>query len=170
MKRAGTQVSAPGEREIVLQREFRASRRLVFDAFTKPDLVRRWLLGPPGHEMIACDVDLRVGGALRYAWRRTATGEELRLAGEFLEVDAPARIVHAEQFDMSAMADPTPMGEPCMVTTSFVAAAGHTMVTMRCAYASRSIRDGMLMSGMAEGIDAGYARLDDVLAAHSAAD
>ena len=59
-----------GDREIVMTRDFDAPRRLVFDAFTKPELVKQWLLGPPGWSMPVCEIDLRVGGAYRYLLRR----------------------------------------------------------------------------------------------------
>ena len=68
---AGTlQITAAAEREIVMTRVFDAPRALVFDAFTKPELIRRWLAGPPGWEMVVCDVDLQVGGSYRWFWRR----------------------------------------------------------------------------------------------------
>src|SRR5713226_5884626 len=64
-----------GDREIVMTRTFDAPRTLVFDAFTKPELVRQWLLGPPGWSMPVwsmpvCEIDLRVGGTYRYVWRK----------------------------------------------------------------------------------------------------
>src|SRR5579862_1873146 len=62
-------VSTPSDREIQVTRDFDAPRPMVFEAFTKPELVRRWLLGPPGWIMPQCEVDLRVGGAYRYVWR-----------------------------------------------------------------------------------------------------
>jgi len=63
------EMSTRGDGEILVTRDFEAPRRLVFDAFTKPELVRRWLLGPPGWTMPLCEIDLRVGGTYRYAWR-----------------------------------------------------------------------------------------------------
>ena len=67
MTTAGTlRLTTPGERELVMTRSFDAPRQLVFDAHTKPALVRRWLLGPPGWSMPVCEIDLRVGGKYRY--------------------------------------------------------------------------------------------------------
>src|SRR4030095_17033026 len=70
------QVKANADREIVMTRLFDAPRSLVFDAFTKPELLKRWLLGPPGWSMPVCEIDLRVGGSYRYVWRRGPTRAE----------------------------------------------------------------------------------------------
>jgi uncharacterized protein YndB with AHSA1/START domain len=59
-----------GDREIVLTRVFDAPRRLVFDAFTKPELLRQWLLGPPGWSMVVCELAQKVGDRYRYVWSR----------------------------------------------------------------------------------------------------
>ena len=59
-------VSTPSEHEIQVSCDFHAPRQLVFDAFTQPELVSRWLLGPPGWTMPVCEIDLRIGGAYRY--------------------------------------------------------------------------------------------------------
>lgn len=88
-------VEARGDREIVMTRVFDAPRRLVFDAFTKPELLKRWLTGPPGWTMPVCEIDLRVGGALRYLWRGPA-GEEMGMSGVFREITPPDRIVGTE--------------------------------------------------------------------------
>ena len=162
MKFAGAQVSTPNEREIVLRRDFAAPRRLVFDAFTKPELVRQWLLGPPGHEMPVCEIDLRAGGAYRYVWRDTEAGAEMASYGEFREIVPPERIVHTERFEMTGM-EQVDMGEDSVITTVFTEDAGTTTVTMTCRYPSREIRDGVLASGMADGVEASYARLDELL-------
>src|SRR5438034_4621460 len=76
MKTAALKVTTPSERELVMTREFDASRGMVFDALTKPELVQRWLLGPPGWTMPVCEIDLRVGGKYRYVWRN-AEGREM---------------------------------------------------------------------------------------------
>ena len=91
------EVTTPGAREVRVRRAFAAPRALVFECWTKPDLLRRWLLGPPGWEMTGCDVDLRVGGAYRYVWRHE-NGELLELNGSFREIVPPSRIVSTETF------------------------------------------------------------------------
>ena len=83
------EVSLPSDREIRVTRDFDARRGLVFDAFTKPELVRRWLLGPPGWTMPLCEIDLRVGGAYRYIWRSEKDGSQMAVGGVFREVTPP---------------------------------------------------------------------------------
>src|SRR5882757_3458873 len=92
------EVTTPTDREIVMTRVFSAPRRLVFDALTKPELVRRWLLGPDGWSMPVCEIDLRVGGSLHYVWRH-ADGREMGMHGVFREIAQPDRFVHTEIFD-----------------------------------------------------------------------
>src|SRR5438034_438593 len=92
-------VSTPTDREIAIERDFNAPRRLVFDAFTKPELVRRWLLGPDGWTMPVCEIDLRAGGAYRYVWRKESTGKEMGMGGVFREIVRPDKLVATEKFD-----------------------------------------------------------------------
>ena len=83
MKSQGTlKVTTPTDREIVMTRDFDAPRRLVFDALTKPELLKRWCFGPDGWSMSKCEVDLRPGGRYRYEWRRVSDGFEMGLSGE----------------------------------------------------------------------------------------
>ena len=84
-----------GDREIVMTRSFNATRILVFEAFTKPELVRQWLLGPPGWSMPVCEIDLRVGGHYRYVWRHE-NGNEMGMGGVFREIVVPERLVSTE--------------------------------------------------------------------------
>src|SRR2546426_5701027 len=84
-------VTAQSEREIVMTRDFDAPRRLVFDALTKPELLKRWLGVFGGWELAVCDVDLKVGGAYRYVWRRSSDGSEMGLRGVYREIVPPER-------------------------------------------------------------------------------
>src|SRR6188474_1614673 len=95
---ASFKVTASGEREIVMARTFDAPRALVFEAFTRPELVKRWLLGPPGWSMPVCEIDLKVGGKFRYEWRNQ-DGRGMGMGGIFRELAPPDRIVHTELFD-----------------------------------------------------------------------
>ena len=88
------QVQPRGDREIVISRDFAAPRRLVWEAMTKPEFLRRWLFGPPGWEMTVCEDDLRVGGAFRWAWRG-ANGEEMSMRGVNREIVPLERITVA---------------------------------------------------------------------------
>jgi uncharacterized protein YndB with AHSA1/START domain len=101
MRNTGTlQLTTPADREIQMTRVFVAPRHLVFDAFTKPEFVRRWLLGPEGWTMPVCEIDLRVGGGYRYVWRH-ANGNEMGMRGVYREIVTPERLVSTETFDES---------------------------------------------------------------------
>ena len=91
MKNTGTlQVTTPSDKEIVLTRVFDAPRHLVFDALTKPELLKRWF-GPRGWSLVVCDVDLRVGGAWRFVLRGP-DGTEMGMSGIYREIARPERI------------------------------------------------------------------------------
>ena len=152
------QVTTPTDREIVMTRTFDAPRALVFDAFTKPEHVRRWLLGPPGWSMVVCDMDLRVGGTYRWVWRRDDDGTTMGMGGVYREVVAPERIVSSEKFDQAWYP-----GE-AIGTVVLGEKAGKTTITQTILYESREARDGVLKSGMERGVEASYDRLEGVLA------
>ena len=98
MKNTGTlKVTTPSDREIVLTRVFDAPRRLVFDALTQPELLKRWF-GPRGWSMAVCEVDLKVGGAFRFVLRGP-DGTEMGMRGVYREIVPPERSVHVESFD-----------------------------------------------------------------------
>jgi uncharacterized protein YndB with AHSA1/START domain len=137
-------------------REFDARRTLVFDALTKPELVRQWLLGLLGWSMPVCEIDLRVGGAYRYLWRHDSEGTEMGMRGIRREIVPSARIVATERFD-----DPWYRGE-ALGTTVLVARGGRTTLTMR--YESREARDAVLKTPMGQGVAASYDRLAELLA------
>jgi uncharacterized protein YndB with AHSA1/START domain len=150
-------VSTPSDREIQVTRDFDAPRALVFDAFTQPKLVRRWLLGPPGWTMPVCEIDLRVGGAYRYVWRSEKDGSQMGLGGIFREIKPAARIVATERFD-----DAWYPGD-ALDTTIFEETRGVTKVTITILYESKEARDTARRSGMEYGMAAGYDRLETLL-------
>ena len=156
---ASFKLTPQGDREIVIERDFDAPRPLVFDAFTKPELVRQWLLGPDGWTMPVCEIDLRVGGLYRYVWRKEATGEEMGMGGTFREVVRPEKLVATEKFDEAWYP-----GE-AVDTTVFEERGDTTKVRMSVLYASREARDTASRSGMEHGMVAGYDRLERVLSA-----
>ena len=150
------QVTTPNDREIEIVRDFHASCQLVFDAFTKPELVRRWLLGPPGWTMPVCEIDLRVGGAYRYVWRND--GEKgMGMGGLFRYVLAPSRLVATEKFD-----DSWYPGE-AVTTTEFIARGDVTIVKITVLYESQEARDVARRSGMEHGMAAGFNLLEELL-------
>ena len=86
------QVTMPSDREVAVTRSFKAPRALVFRAHTEPELVRRWMLGPPGWSMPVCEMDVRVGGSYRWRWRSDTDGKEFGFVGTFREVQPPSRL------------------------------------------------------------------------------
>jgi uncharacterized protein YndB with AHSA1/START domain len=162
MKSGNLIVSASGDREIVMTRSFNAPRNLVFDAFTKPELIRRWLLGPDGWTMPVCEVDLRVGGKYRYVWRKEKTNTEMGMGGEYREIVPNQRIVNTEKFD-EAWYDGEAVG-----TLELKEEAGKTTVTQTVRYDSREIRDNVLKSPMESGVARSYDRLEEILASSPA--
>ncbi len=153
------QIATPSEREIVMTRIVASPRTLVFEAFTKPELLARWLLGPNGWSMPVCEVDLRAGGGFHYVWHNDESGDEFGLHGTYQEIAPPDRIVHAENFDQSWY--------PCdtTTTTTFVEKDGVTTVTMTQLFDSKEGRDAALESGMEKGVEVSFARLERILAA-----
>jgi uncharacterized protein YndB with AHSA1/START domain len=149
------QVTTPSDREIAMTRVFDAPRRLVFDAWTKPDLLRRWLGVRAGWTMVVCEVDLKVGGAYRYVWR--GPGGDMGMRGVFREVVRPERIVSTEVFD-----DPWYAGE-AVDTLVMVESGGKTTVTTTVRYVSQQVRDAVLASGMSRGVAESYDVLAEVL-------
>ena len=98
MKNTGTlQVTMPTEREIVMTRVFDAPRQLVYDAFRKPELLKRWF-GPRGYSLVVCEVDFRIGGGFRFVLRGP-DGKDMGMRGVYTELAPPERSVHMESFD-----------------------------------------------------------------------
>jgi uncharacterized protein YndB with AHSA1/START domain len=155
MKNTGTlQVTTPTEREIVLTRVFDAPRRLVFDAFTKPELLKRWF-GPRGWSLVVCEVDLKVGGKWRFVLRGP-DGKDMGMSGVYREIMAPDRSVHTESFDDFP-------GES-LVTTVLVEDRGRTTLTATVLYPSQEVRDAVIKSGMEHGAAETYDKLAEYLA------
>jgi uncharacterized protein YndB with AHSA1/START domain len=158
MKNAGElKVTAGGDREIVMTRVFNAPRELVFDAWTNPDLVKRWLLGPDGWSMPVCEIDARPGGRYRYLWKHDTNGSEMGMSGTYVEVKRPERLVSTETFD-----DAWYPGEG-RNTLTLVEKDGKTTMTATSRYDSREIRDAVLKSPMESGVRASYDRLEQIL-------
>src|SRR6266540_4095263 len=157
MKHAQLKITMPGDRDLVMTRSFDAHRTLVFDAHTKPDLVRQWLLGPPGWSMPVCEMDVRVGGKYRWVWRHETNGTEMGMGGVYREVRAPERLVATEKFDEAWYP-----GE-ALNTLVLVEQGGRTTLTQTTRYESREARDAVLKSGMEKGVTASYDRLADLL-------
>ena len=154
-------LSTPSDLEVRVERDFHAPRERVFDAFTKPELVRRWLLGPDGWTMPVCDIDLRAGGLYRYVWRKESRGIEMGMGGLFFEVIRPEKLVATEKFD-----DSWYPGE-AVDTTVFEQHGPVTRMTLTVRYESKGARDTASRSGMEHGMIAGYDGLEAILAGWS---
>lgn len=150
-------ITAHGDREIVVTRVFDAPRRLVFDAYTRPELLKQWLLGPGGWSMPVCEVDLRAGGKYRYVWRNETDGSEMGMGGVYREVVPPERIVATEVFDEAWYP-----GE-AVDTIVLVEQKGQTTLTQTILYDSRATRDAVLKSPMQVGMAASYDKLEKFL-------
>lgn len=144
-----------GEQEAVIVREFAAPRELVWAAHTRPEHVQEWLLGPEGWSMPVCEIDLRPGGAWRFVWRR-ADGTELAMTGEYLEVDAPARLVNTESWG--------PEWPATVNTVELTEIPGGTRLVATMRFPDAAARDAALQTGMDGGVERSYARLAALLA------
>jgi len=151
-------LTTPSDREIAMTRVFDAPRQLVFDAHTKPELVKRWLLGPPGWTMPVCEIDLRVGGKYRWVWRSDSDGSTMGIGGVYREIVAHERLVATERFDEAWYP-----GEG-LNTLVLIETGGRTTLTQTMRYESKEARDAVLKSGMEQGVEASYDRLAELLA------
>jgi uncharacterized protein YndB with AHSA1/START domain len=151
------QVTTPSDREIAMTRVFNAPRRLVFDAWTKPELLRRWLGVREGWTMAVCEVDLRVDGKYHYVWHGPK-GEKLGLGGTFREIARPDRLISTEAFE-----DEWYSGE-ALDTLVLTEKDGRTTATLTMLLESKDARDMALRSGMETGVAQSYDVLDTVLA------
>ena len=151
-------ITTPNDRDIVITKEFAAPRRLVFDAHTRPELLRRWF-GPQGWQLEVCEIDLRPGGAWHYLMRGR-DGAEMTLRGTYVEIVAPERIVTTESnADCYARA-----AHESLNTLVLVERDGHTTLTNTVRFPSTRVRDAVLASGMEHGVAQGHERLAALLA------
>jgi uncharacterized protein YndB with AHSA1/START domain len=154
MKNTGTlSVTLPSDCEIALTRVFKAPRQLVYDAFSKPEILKQWF-GPRGWSLVTCDIDARVGGGFRFVLR-APSGRELGMHGTYRELSPPARSVHMESFDDYP-------GES-QVTAVFTEHDGCTTLVATILYASREVRDAVIKSGMEDGAAESYDKLEELL-------
>ena len=152
-------IAASGDRDIVMTRSFDAPRAMVFDAHTKPELIKRWLGAFSGWTFDVCEVDLRVGGKYRYEWTNAAQKQSMGMGGVYKEIKRNERLVVTEKFDEAWYP-----GE-MLATSVFVEKSGQTTLTSTWRYDSREIRDGVLKSPMESGLVASYDKLEEQLMA-----
>jgi uncharacterized protein YndB with AHSA1/START domain len=154
-------VKTQGDREIVVIREFDAPADLVFDCWTIPALLKRWLGRQPGMEMTHCEFDARVGG--KWRWVIAGPGFEMGSGGVVKEIERATRIVITEKYDMDWT------GGETLVTNILDERDGRTTSTITILYSSEEARNGARATPMADGMEAGFKVLDQVLAEKTAA-
>ena len=160
-----------GLAEVVVTRAFKAPRKLVWDAHTKPELLKRWMTGYDGWTMPVCEMDVRVGGKYRWRWRSNEDGKEFGFFGKFREVEAPSKLAHEEYYDpgdVSEFGGSMESGEPALITSEFSESGGVTSLTVTMLFASKQARDGAVATGMTDGMEFSYAQLDEMFKAKAA--
>ena len=153
-KRSVTAFTTPSDREIVVTSTFAAPRTLLWEAWTSPQHLPSWMLGPAGWTMPVCEIDLRPGGTYRFGWRRM-DGSEMEIRGEYREIEAPERLVYTESWG----------GDwPDLLNTLLLSEEnGQTKTTVTLLCPSKQARDAVLETGMRDGVSLSYDRLDEYL-------
>ena len=158
LKPGTTAYATPTDTTVTITRVLAAPRTVVFDAWTNPKHIPNWLLGPEGWTMPVCELDARPGGKWRYVWRKTK-GEEMTLQGVVREFTPPSRFETTESWG--------PEWPETINRVDFTEANGLTTVVLTVNYVSKEARDAALKTGMKDGIEQGFARLDRLLASLS---
>ena len=158
------EVALPSDREVRVTRTFNAPRQLVWDAHTRPELVRKWQ-GYEGWDMPVCDMDVRVGGKYRWQWKNREDGTQFGFLGTFIEVDAPSKLTHEQYFDPGNMDFAMPEVDPCIVSLDLSEQNGVTTLVCNLKFASKEARDDAVSTGMTDGMEHSYTRLDELCTA-----
>jgi uncharacterized protein YndB with AHSA1/START domain len=150
-------VTLPTDEQILITREFDAPRHLVYEAFTTPELVRRWWTAKRG-EMTVCEIDLRAGGRWRYVME-TPDGMEVGFHGEYREIVPSERIVSTEIFEGMPAGFPE---EAAVNTATFTEEDGRTTLTILVEHSNKEFRDAHVDSGMEDGLQDALDLLEEV--------
>lgn len=150
-------LTTEGDTHVVVKRRFAARPESVFRAHTEPELIQKWLLGPDGWQMPVCISEPKPGGRIRYEWS-DGKGNGFHLTGEYIELEPHSRIVHVERMHLP---DPTPDNH---VETRFEADGEGTVMTLRMTLPDAETRSAMLATGMDQGMEASYARMEEMMA------
>ena len=154
MTSSGTaKVTLPTDDQILTTREFDAPRHLVYEAWTTPELVRRWWSANRG-EVTTCEIDLRVGGGWRYVMIAEG-GFEVAFHGEYREIVPNERIVSTEIYEGMP-------GAAALNTVTFTETGGRTLVTILVEHTSKEHRDAHIESGMEDGLQDAMDLLEQV--------
>lgn len=153
-----TTMNLEGDRTIVISRTFNAPPRIVFDAWTRADLVRQWW-APKNHgSIISCEADVRVGGHYRYAMAASSSGEPVVFLGTYKELTPHSRIVFTQVFEPMADAG------HAVITITLEDVGGKTRFVSREVYPSAEVRDVVVASGMEGGMRETMDQLDALVA------
>lgn len=153
-----TSMEIVSDREIVIERTFNGPARIVFDAWTRPELVKRWWAPRSlGVSVVSIDADVRVGGGYRYVLL-PAGGDEFAFSGTYTEITPHSRLVYTQVFE--PMRDAGEM----VITVTFDERDGTTRMVSREVYPSREARDAALESGMEHGMRETMDQLDELVA------
>jgi uncharacterized protein YndB with AHSA1/START domain len=153
-----TIVERTADRELIVTRTFDAPAHIVFDAWTKPELLKRWWAPKSfGVSLFECEQDLRVGGAYRFAFGRDPKNPEV-FTGRYLEIDPPSRLVLTQVYERVAH-----VGD-AVVTATFEERHGRTRLTLRQLFPSKEALEGALASGMERGMRVTLDQLDALVA------
>jgi len=158
------EVTLPSDREVRITRTFNAHRQLLWDAHTKPELVREWQ-GYDDWDMPVCDMDVRVGGRYRWQWKSREDGIQFGFLGTFTEVDGPSKLVHDQYYDPGNASYAMPEGDPCIVSLELSEQDGVATLVCNMTFVSKEARDSAISTGMTEGMAHSYARLEEELKA-----
>jgi uncharacterized protein YndB with AHSA1/START domain len=158
-----TSMELKSDREIVITRTFNGPAPIVFDAWTEPDLVRRWW-APRSHRVavVGCDAAVRVGGHYRYVLR-LETGNEFAFSGRYTEVTPYSRLVYTQIFEPTA-SGPTGEDAELIITVTFDEHEGRTHLVSHSLCPSKEVRDAILASGMEHGMRETMDQLDELVA------
>jgi uncharacterized protein YndB with AHSA1/START domain len=159
-RKGSATVALPSDTEIVITRVFDAPASLLFKAYTTPELVRQWW-GYSEDVWLACEVDLRVGGAWRWVTQHTNESGSFEVAfhGVYREIDAPTRLVYTEVFEGAPVSDPDALA--AVNTIVFAEVDGVTTMTNTCVCPDQFVRDTIIESGMEHGMQISMDRLEE---------
>jgi len=153
-----TTVERTSDRELVVTRTFNGPAHIVFDAWTRPELLKRWWAPRSfGVSLFECESDLRVGGTYRYAFGRDPSHPEV-FSGRYIEVTSPSRLVFSQLYERMRDA-----GE-VVVTATFEENQGRTLLTLHQLFPSKEALEGALASGMERGMRVMLDQLDELVA------
>ena len=154
-----TTVERRSDRELVVTRVFNGPAQIVFDAWTKPELLKRWWAPKSlGVSLFSCEADVRVGGSYRFAFGHDPR-QPMAFSGTYTEVTPPSRLVCTQLFEQMRSA-----GE-AVITATFDEDDGKTRLVVHQLYASKEALDGAIASGMERGLRETYEQLEALVAA-----